>query len=121
MKTKSNPIKTVLTITVGFIVVFLITKWQWSLTVALIIGIAGLFSDFFATKIDWLWMKLTWVLSLIIPNILLSLIFFLFLFPVALLMKLTGKKNFLQLKNEGNTTWIEQTKIFNVKSMENPW
>lgn len=121
MKIKSNPTKTVLTITVGFLVVYLITKWQWALTVAGIVGLAGLFSDFLAEKIEWLWMKLTWVLSLIVPNILLSLLFFLFLFPVALLMKLTSKKNFLQLKNSDTTTWIAQTKVFDAKSMENPW
>ena len=66
-------------------------------------------------------MKLTWVLSFIVPNILLSLIFFVFLFPIAILAKISSKKNFLQLKNSGNSTWIEETKIFDTKSMENPW
>lgn len=121
MKLKSNPTKTVLTITVGFLVIHMITKFQWPLILAGLTGLAGLFSDFLAIKIEWLWMKLTWVLSLIVPNILLSLIFFLFLFPIALLMKLTGKKNFLQLKDQGNSTWIAQTKAFDAKSMEYPW
>ena len=121
MKLKSNPIKTVLTITVGFLVVYLITKWQWALTVAGIIGLAGLFSDFLAQKVEWVWMKLTWVLSLIVPNILLSLLFFLFLFPIAVLTRLFGKKNLLQLKNTDTTTWIEDRKRFDAKSMENPW
>jgi hypothetical protein len=121
MKLKSNPTKTVLTITVGFLVVYFIAKWQWALSVAGIIGLAGLFSDFLAEKIEWLWMKITWILSLIVPNILLSLLFFLFLFPIALLMRITSKKNFLQLKNRGNTTWIADTKVFDAKSMENPW
>jgi hypothetical protein len=121
MKLKSNPTKTVLTITVGFLVVYFIAKWQWALSVAGIIGLAGLFSDFLAEKIEWLWMKITWILSIIVPNILLSLLFFLFLFPIALLMRITSKKNFLQLKNRGNTTWIADTKEFDAKSMENPW
>jgi len=120
MKLKSNPTKTVLTITVGFLVVYLIAKWPWALTVAGVIGLAGLFSDFLAQKIEWVWMKITWILSLIVPNILMSAIFFLFLFPVALLMRLMSKKNYLQLKN-ADTTWISETKAFDAKSLENPW
>jgi len=121
MKIKSNPTKTVLTITVGFLVVYLISKWQWALSVAGIIGIAGLLSDFLAQKIEWVWMKLTWILSLIVPNILLTVLFFLFLFPIALLAKMSRNKNALQLKNPGESTWILQTKQFDRKSMENPW
>ncbi len=118
---KSNPTKTVLTITVGFLVVYLITKWQWSLTVASVVGLAGLFSDYLASKIEWVWMKITYVLSLIVPNILLSILFYLILFPIALLAKLFSKKNFLQLKNIENTTWFTERKVFDSKSMENPW
>ncbi len=121
MNLKSNPTKTVLTITVGFLIVYLITKWSWALSVAGAIGLAGLLSDFLASKIEWLWMKLTWILSLIVPNILLSLLFFLFLFPVAILTRLFGKRNMLQLKNSDSTTWIEDRKEFDAKSMENPW
>ena len=121
MKMKSNPTKTVLTITVGFLAVFVITKWNWALNTAAIIGIAGLFSDYLANKIEWVWMKLTYVLSLIVPNILLSVLFYLFLFPIALLAKLFSKKNFLQLKNIENTTWFTERKVFDAKSMENPW
>ena len=121
MKMKSNPTKTILTITVGFLVIYLITKWQWALSVAAIVGLSGLLSDFIAEKIEWVWMKLTWVLSLIIPNILLSVLFFVFLFPIALLAKISRNKNALQLKNLDDSTWIVQAKQFDRKSMENPW
>lgn len=118
---KSNPPKTVLTITVGFLVVYYITKMPWAIAVAVIIGGLGLLSTTIAQKIEWLWMKLTWLLSLIVPNILLSVLFFLFLFPVAILTRLLGKKNLLQLKQPEQTTWIKDAKAFNPQSMENPW
>ena len=121
MKIKSNPSKTVLTITVGFIVVYAITEMKWALTTAAIVGIAGVFSDFLSSKIEWLWMKLTWLLSLIIPNILLSAVFYLFLFPIALLAKLFSKKNALQLKDDANSVYIETNKKFVAKDFNNPW
>ncbi len=66
MKMKSNPTKTVLTISVGFLIVYLITKsqYQWILIVSASVGIIGLISDYLASKIEWIWMKLTWILSL---------------------------------------------------------
>lgn len=123
MKMKSNPTKTVLTISVGFLIVYLITKsqYQWILIVSASVGIIGLISDYLASKIEWIWMKLTWVLSLTVPNILLSLLFYLFLFPIAVLNKIFSKKNHLQLKNPKKTTWFQDDKVFDSKSMENPW
>lgn len=76
MKLKSNPKQTVLTITVSLLVISLVTKWHWPLAEAGIIGLAELFSDLMAIKTEWLWIKLTCVLSLITPNIHLVLIFF---------------------------------------------
>lgn len=120
---KSNPTKTVLTISVGFLIVYLITKsqYQWILIVSASVGIIGLISDYLASKIEWIWMKLTWILSLTVPNILLSLLFYLFLFPIAVLNKIFSKKNHLQLKNPKKTTWFQDDKVFDSKSMEHPW
>ena len=121
MKMTSNPHKTLLTICTGLLIVFLISEWDWALNAAVAIGVLGLISEFLAKKIEWLWMKLAWVLSLIIPRILLSAIFYLFLFPVALLAKLFSKRNYLQLKNPEESVWIEEEKVFDAKGMENPW
>ena len=118
---KSEPIKTCLTIAVGFIVVFLATKAQWAIYVSLIVGAIGLFSDYLSQKIDFVWMKLTWVLSLIVPNILLGAIFYLFLFPISMLSKLFGKSDPLLLKNSNSSTFTTEHKEFSKASFEKPW
>jgi hypothetical protein len=121
IKMKSNPSKTVLTITVGFLIVYLATQMIWALTVAVTVGLMGVFSTYLAEKIEWIWMKLTWVLSLIVPNILLSAVFYIFLFPVALLAKLFSSKNALQLKVNTDTVYRETKKTFTSKDFDNPW
>ena len=121
LKIKSDPVKTVLVITVGMLVVYLLTNWQWSLYTALIIGILGVLSDYFAKKIDYLWMKLAWVLSLIVPNILLSIVFYLFLTPIALISRIFGEKDQLGLKNNKDTLFKNSNKKFDPTSFENPW
>lgn len=118
---KSEPTKTVLTIAVGLIVVYLITKLNWVLDISLVIGLIGIFSTYLSKKIDFLWMKLTWVLSKIIPNILLGIIFYLFLFPISILSKLFIRKDILGLKDRTNSTFKTSNKGFDMTSFEKPW
>lgn len=121
LKIKSDPVKTVLVITLGFLVVYLISNLQWTLYVALVIGILGMLSDYIAKKIDYVWMKLAWILSLIVPNILLSLVFYLFLTPIALISRVFGEKDQLRLKNDQNSLFKNSNKKFDPSSFENPW
>lgn len=120
-KTKTDPTKTVLIITVGFVIIFLITKVQWAIFVAVGIGLIGILSSYLSKKIDFLWMKLAWILSLIIPNILLGLVFYLFLFPISLLAKLFGNKDPLILKNKTDSIYINSNKKFEKETFEKLW
>jgi len=119
--TQSEPLKTILIIVLGFIFVYLITKWQGWLSIAFIVGIVGLLSGYLAKQIDFLWMKLAWLLSLIIPNILLTLVFYLFLTPLALLSRIGKGKNLLSLKNTQSTLFKEHAREFDKVSFEKPW
>jgi ABC-type multidrug transport system fused ATPase/permease subunit len=118
---KTEPVKTVLTISVGFIIVFLLTQWKWAIIVSLTVGIAGIISDYLSRMIDTIWMKLAKVLSYIVPNIILSLVFYLFLFPIATLSKLFGKKDTLRLKKTSESMFVVSNKNFDKNSFEKPW
>ncbi len=118
---KTNPTNTILTISVGFIVIYLITRWSGAIYVSLIIGLIGIFSSYLSEKIDWLWMKLAWVLSFIVPNILLSGVFYLILFPVSVLSKVFGAKDPLILKNEKDSVFREPDKKFDRVFFEKTW
>lgn len=120
-KMKSDPKTTLLVIVLGMLVVYLVFRKDWALMTALGVGVAGLFSGYLAEKIDWLWMKLTWVLSMIVPNILLSAVFYVFLTPVALLSRIFGAKNQLSLKNTAPSLFKEHGKPFDKASFEKPW
>lgn len=118
---KNNPTKTVLTISVGLIVVYLFTKVKWVLDISLVIGLIGVFSTYLSEKIDFLWMKLAWVLSKIIPNIVLGIVFYLCLFPLSVLSKLFIGKDILNLKNTSNSIFKTSNKNFEKVSFEKPW
>lgn len=118
---KTDPIKTVLTITVGFLVIYVFTEYQWLLYTSLIVGILGLLSSRIAKVVDYLWMKLSYILSLIVPNILLTIIFYVFLFPISMLSKLFSKKDPMDLKNSKQSLFKDVDKQFVPESFDNPW
>ncbi len=116
-----EPLRTILVITVGFIAVYLLTTWRPCLYAAVTIGAAGLASAYLANKIHFLWMKLAWLLGFIVPNILLALVFFLILTPVAWMSRLFGQKNQLSLKNTMDSLFIERNKDFPKSIFEKTW
>lgn len=113
--------KTVLTITVGFLVIYLITGWQWTFVTSVLIGIAGVLSGRLSEKIHWIWMKFAWILSFIIPNVLLTLIYYMILVPIAFLSKIFRKDQPVVLKNRQDSFFRDMNKTFGKEDFKNPW
>jgi hypothetical protein len=117
----TNPVKTVLIITVGFGVLFLFTKYNWMLYTAFIIGVLGAISDFLAEKIDWIWTNIGWILGKIVPNIIMTTVFYFVLTPIAFLSRLFGKKDPMDLKNTATSLFKTKGTTFSRESFEKPW
>ncbi len=120
-KNNQSPLKTILVISMGFLFIYFILNWQPALLIAFGIGVLGLLSPFLAQKLEWFWLKLAYVLSLILPNILLSVVFFCVLTPVAIVSKIFGKKDPLKMLNTSSSVYRESNKVFDKQSFENPW
>lgn len=120
MKKQDTSRTTMLVISTGFIVIYFIFKADWALYVSLAVGLTGIISGFLSRMIEILWMKLAKVLSYIVPSILLSLVFYLILFPVALLWRLFTKDP-LMLKSNYKSFFIDINKDFEKKSFEKIW
>jgi ABC-type Fe3+ transport system permease subunit len=117
---KDNSKSTILIITVGFLILHLAFSLYWAGIVALIVGITGIVSSYLSAKINWAWMKLSQFLSYIIPNIVLSIVFFLFLYPISLLSKLFNKDQ-LMLSKKYDSYFIDVNKEMDKKSFEKMW
>lgn len=119
-KIKSNPPKTALTISIGFIIVYLIIEESWSLYFSLFIGATGLFLDKLSVVIEKSWFKIAEILGLFIPNIILTIVFFIFLFPISLIQKFFSSDS-LNLKKRSKSNYISSNKTFSPKDLKNPW
>jgi hypothetical protein len=116
-----NNYKSTLTIVIGFTLLSNYFHYQPLLIIAICVGLVAIFSEKANDKIIWAWNKLAEVLGLIMPNVLLTIVFYLFLTPLALLSRINNKKNPLQLKNNTNSTFISQRKQFTPESLEKIW
>ncbi len=118
---KSDPSKTVLVICTGLILVYFIFSLKWILFVAFGIGILSILSEWISKKIEWVWFQLTKLLSMIVPNILLGAIFYLFLTPIAFLANLFTKSDPLLIKRPDGSAYKEVNKQFKAADLKNPW
>ncbi len=119
--TKEKNQETALAITLGLLVIWYFTAIKVLITVAFVLILIALFSQTLAGWVTWFWMKLSHIMGFVMSRVLLSAIFFLFLFPIALLSRLF-KKDGLQLKRtSGSSYYTERNHTFNASDIENPW
>lgn len=111
---------TMLTISMGFLILYLLFSWQWAVVTSLIVGLTGIVSGTLSRIIETGWMKLARILSYIIPSILLGIVFYFFLFPISLISKIFTKDP-LMLSNKYKSYFIKPEKVFNKESFEKIW
>ena len=116
-----NPIWSVVVISIGFAIIYFNTKNQFALGASITVGILGFTFSKIRYWIDFVWMKIAWILSLIVPKILLTLVFYTILYPTSLLRKITSKKDLLNLKDPKSSLFKNVDKTFDKTSFENPW
>ena len=111
---------TILIISMGFLAIYLLFSWYWAVIVSLIVGCIGILSSSLSKKIEWLWMKLAQVLGCIIPNILLTIVFFFLLFPISLIAK-QFTKDPLMLSKKYNSYFLDTNNKMDKKSFKKTW
>ncbi len=117
---KNNPLATILVISMGFLILYLLFSRQWLLFVSLLVGCTGVLSISASRMIERAWMKLAGLLSLIVPNIVLTIVYFCCLCPIAFFYRLTHKDSLLLSRNR-DSFFINITTEVTQKSFEKMW
>lgn len=119
MYTKSHT--TILSIVFGFVIINLFIGSP-IITYALIaIMAASLISKNLSDFIEKLWNGLALVLSYIVPNILLTIVFYLVLTPLSFLAKIFKSDSDYILRNNTESLFKDSQKTFDKKSFERAW
>ena len=95
-------------------------KNPYLLLAAGILGSIGLLIPVLAEKIHWAWMKLAEGLGYVMSRVILALVFFIILVPVATIARLFRKKT-MTMKRGSTTYFKERNFTYNKESLENVW
>lgn len=117
---KQNNYKTILVIVTGLLVLSFIFKTPLLISISIGVGVAALISPNIASAIVWFWEKIALVLGYINTRILLSVLFYVFLVPIAAISRLFSKDP-MKLKNPKGTVFVTRNHTYTAKDLENMW
>jgi hypothetical protein len=120
-KKENRDYRTILVIVSALLIIFLLTKTTWLLYIIVGVVTISAISVKAAEYIVLVWSAIGSGLKLVVPKIILALIFYFFLFPIALLSRVFGQKDPLMLKNKHTTLFRVTDKTFDKASFERPW
>lgn len=120
-KSTYNAKEVVLTIVVGLAIIYWFTQNTYVLAASIFIGLLGVLSTAFAEFLAKWWMQLGLFMGKIVSPIVLGLVFFLFLTPIAFLMRIFKKKDALQIKNPKGSVYTERNYTYKADDLENIW
>ena len=117
----NNSSKVILTLVVALLVFFHFYHYKYLFISAIILGLTGVLSDYASEKIATVWMWFAKIIGKVIPKVILTLLYFLFFVPYALIYRLV-RKNVLDLKVGGKETmYKERNHLYTPSDIENPW
>lgn len=121
MNMKSNPYLTILTIIFGLLFINIFLQIEEIIYICLALSAIGVTSFKLSKIIERLWITLSLILSKIVPNILLGLIFYLILTPLSILSKIFKYNSGYISKNKSDSLFLENKRSFDPKSFLRTW
>lgn len=125
LKIPKEPFKDILIISAWLLVMHVLVRKNLTVKNVLLwlgigIPVMSLLSSFIAKKIVWAWYKLLELVGFVNSRIILSLIFFIFLTPLALLSRMR-KSDSLRLKKADGSCFTERNHLYTKKDLEKMW
>ncbi len=118
---RERNLETILTISTGLAILYLIFDIKLLLFIAIGFSIVGLFINSISGKITSLWLKLALLLGAINSKIILSILFFVILVPTAYIYRLFNKDTMQLKRNKEKSYYYEREHEFSAEDFKNIW
>jgi hypothetical protein len=117
---KDKHLGTILIFAMVLIIFFLIYRNVKILYAALALGAIAIFIPALSRKIHDVWMKFAELLGFVMNKVILGIVFFIFLVPIAFLSRFF-RKNPLQTRKSVSSYFSDRNFTYNKKSLEQLW
>ncbi|HHZ64727.1 MAG TPA: hypothetical protein EYN51_04380 [Flavobacteriales bacterium] len=96
------------------------TQYELLIYISLGLILISLVSKWLSAKLIWLWFKLAEGMGYVMSRVILSIVFFLFLFPISLLYRIFNKDS-LKLRRQEGSTYTDRQHTYSSSDLANPW
>jgi predicted membrane protein len=121
MYSKEKKYETILAIILGLLVIYWFTEIRWLVTVCLALATIGVLWSTGAGWITYIWLKLSHVLGWVMSKVILGLVFYVILVPIALLSRIFNKDSLKLKKNKTGGYYTDRNHEYCAEDLENPW
>jgi uncharacterized membrane protein len=117
---RDKAIEALLVISTGLVLLNLIYQAEWLLYMALFIGLTGILLPSLGNLLAKSWYKLGELMGWFVSKLILVLLYYLFLVPIALLNRIFQPDK-LKLKRKQNSHWITRNHLYSANDLKNSW
>lgn len=114
-------VKAQLVIVTGLVVFYFIFKSVYWLYAAAAVGLLSVFVPVAGNGIVWVWFKIAELLGAINGKIILTILFWVFLFPIALLYRLSAKNPLSVKRTRETSLYHERNHTYTKEDLEQTW
>ena len=114
-------LKALLVIVTGLVIVGILTKAKGWFYAAGAIGVVTLAIPVIGYWTVWLWYKIAEVMGWFMSRVLLSIVFFLFLYPISIFAKMSTKDMMKLKRIKEKTIYSERNHKYTKEDIENIW
>jgi hypothetical protein len=121
MPERSKAYESVLALVFGLLLLALLHKHPVWLPIAVGLTLATLLSSWLARVVAWGWLSLSQAIGFVVSRILLGIIYFAVLTPIALLRRALGRDPMHLKRPADGSGFFERNQSFAAKDLERPW
>ncbi|MCK5808692.1 hypothetical protein KAH37_06890 [bacterium] len=115
-------ISTLAVLALAFLVVYILFSFNWALYCAVALLFLSLFDNPLATLIARSWLGFSRLIGAINSTVILTLTFYLFIFPIAVLYRVFNKKRVHYFtKRSTNSYFVDEQRSYTKESFERPF
>jgi len=118
---KEKAIETTLVFSSILVIIYLISDIKLLLYISLGFAVIGLLFPGIAKAYSWVWLEFSKLLGKVVSTLVMGVVFFLFLVPIAFLYRLFNKDMLKTGKPKNQTIYIPRNILFTSQDMENIW
>lgn len=121
MNRREKPIETMLVLAMGCLLANVVFHWKAALWLSFAFGGIGIFSGYLSERIAWVWMRLARMLGWISNGVLLSVVFLVFVMPVAFFRRILKKDRMTRFDKAATSNFVKRDHLFAREDMEKTW